>query len=192
MFIDRRPIARAGDYVIARHSFPSTGVMSGDLGMLLDDLVEGLDANVDFGEGRFISAGVSSLAPAPGVTPSTYVWLETGRDPYGVWTCENGRQVIFNRSYKPCFERDGEGKPARLARFGEWVPWVSVDHFWDDGSHPRRSAETVALCQKILRDWGVDDDMRFALEGVNSSAAAINRQRRNDYGPAKERAVFVA
>jgi hypothetical protein len=42
------------------------------------------------------------------------------RLPYGKWTCPDGREVLFNRDYKPILERM-PGQPAKPADPTEWV-----------------------------------------------------------------------
>jgi hypothetical protein len=53
--------------------------------------------------------------------------------PYGMWTCADGRRVLFNRSYLPVFERR-VGELGRAADHTEWVEGiVKTEHF---GSSP--------------------------------------------------------
>jgi hypothetical protein len=56
--------------------------------------------------------------------------------PYGVWTCADGRQVLFNRDYLPIFERQ-PGELGRVADHAEWVAEiVATKHFFDGGNSP--------------------------------------------------------
>src|SRR5262245_49807512 len=54
--------------------------------------------------------------------------------PYGLWTCADGREVLFNRYYRPIYERY-PGQIARIAH-DEWVPWKKQEHFFNDGNAP--------------------------------------------------------
>jgi RecA-family ATPase len=63
------------------------------------------------------------------------------RCPYGKWTCEDGREVIFNRDYWPILERR-PGEQAKLANPNEWVSHVGQEFF--------EPTEVNA----ILVDWG--------------------------------------
>jgi hypothetical protein len=51
--------------------------------------------------------------------------------PYGVWTCADGREVIFNRFYEPIWERK-TGQAPVPADPSEWVNWESQGWFYDD------------------------------------------------------------
>ena len=75
--------------------------------------------------------------------------------PYGVWTCDDGREVLFNRDYVPFLQRcpgglatDVEERPNR--RGVKWIPWVSQSWFFDDGTS---YAERLARGAKVLADF---------------------------------------
>jgi hypothetical protein len=55
--------------------------------------------------------------------------------PYGMWTCADGRRVLFNRDYVPIYERR-PGKLGRIADHDEYVPWVRQEWFYDGGNSP--------------------------------------------------------
>jgi hypothetical protein len=55
--------------------------------------------------------------------------------PYGIWTCADGREVLFNRDYVPIFERR-PGALGRVADHAEWVAWVRQDFFFNDTNSP--------------------------------------------------------
>jgi hypothetical protein len=80
------------------------------------------------------------------------------RLPYGMWTCEDGREVLFNRWYQPIWERY-PGKLATAADPNEWVPWSSQEWFFDDANLPWNKHEagrrSLARCRAVLREWGV-------------------------------------
>jgi hypothetical protein len=76
--------------------------------------------------------------------------------PYGLWTCGDGRQVLFNRSYWPVLERHGSGD-AKAAWPGEWVAYKSMEHFFDDWTAPwrknREAAATLSVINAVLEQW---------------------------------------
>lgn len=69
--------------------------------------------------------------------------------PYGVWTCADGREVLFNRFYEPIWQRL-PGEDPKPADPHERVKWVKQDYFYDDGS---RDLERRA--RAALRSWGL-------------------------------------
>ena len=52
--------------------------------------------------------------------------------PYGMLTCADGRTVLFNRRYKPIWQRTGLGEAAVPADPEEWVPYVKQIWFNPD------------------------------------------------------------
>lgn len=72
--------------------------------------------------------------------------------PYGEWTTEDGRTILFNRDYHPIWQRHGDSLPVPADR-AEWVPGIiETRHFYDDAD-----AE-VAMRRKalaVLRSWRV-------------------------------------
>jgi hypothetical protein len=55
--------------------------------------------------------------------------------PYGLWTLADGRQVLFNRGYKPIWERM-PGEKATAADPDWWVPWSKQQWLFGDSSAP--------------------------------------------------------
>jgi hypothetical protein len=82
------------------------------------------------------------------------------RCPYGLWTCGDGREVIFNREYWPILERRS-GEKAKPADSKEWI-WgiVAREYFFDDANPPwdrcrrRAATDTLARCNRVLAAWG--------------------------------------
>lgn len=70
--------------------------------------------------------------------------------PYGLWTCESGREVLFNRFYEPIRQCEPGGSPAD-ADPQEWVPWDKQQWFYDDGTRTKRAAATRALNEWLRR-----------------------------------------
>jgi len=82
--------------------------------------------------------------------------------PYGMWTCFDGRQVVFNREYQPILEKkDGV---CRHCDRNEWVDHLTIEsqqYFYDDLTAPMRylvkhlgrdhlEARHVKACKKSL------------------------------------------
>jgi hypothetical protein len=84
------------------------------------------------------------------------------RYPYGFWTCPDGRQVLFDRNYKPVWQRY-PGQSATPADPNEWVSWSKQEWFFDDGSPPWERPvngavkKVVAHCEAVLAEWGIQD-----------------------------------
>jgi hypothetical protein len=78
--------------------------------------------------------------------------------PYGIWTCTDGREILFNRKYRPLWERY-PGKPAIAADPDEWISWSTQEWFFNDGNLPWNKHDagrrSLARCQAILREWDV-------------------------------------
>lgn len=73
--------------------------------------------------------------------------------PYGMWTCEDGRQVLFNRDYKPIFQRV-PGAAATQADSAEWVRTIRKEEwFYTDG---KLFAASVKAACAVLDSWGVE------------------------------------
>ena len=81
------------------------------------------------------------------------------RLPYGKWTCADGREVFFNRYYKPIWER--MGSKVSVADPDEWVKWVKQEWFYDDLTTPyplfyaRGNRKTRKLCEDLLIELGL-------------------------------------
>lgn len=73
--------------------------------------------------------------------------------PYGIWTTEAGREVLFNRFYEPIWERLPDGT-VRKADGGEWIPWVSQRWLYDDGAS-QAAAKKTSL--QTLVAWGLPE-----------------------------------
>lgn len=72
--------------------------------------------------------------------------------PYGIWTCADGREVLFDRFYQPMFQRLEDGTVSR-ADSGEWVKWEKQNWFYHDGTpyQEKRKAGVAALAA-----WGLE------------------------------------
>lgn len=73
------------------------------------------------------------------------------RLPYGRWTCDDGREVLFNRDYKPIWSR----KPGQEAEPGdpdEWVKFNRQEWFYKDHNPPWASRASLDRCERILAE----------------------------------------
>jgi hypothetical protein len=72
--------------------------------------------------------------------------------PYGIWRCVDGREVLFNRFYRPIWQRY-PGQIATLADGDECVPKVEHRHFYDDNGTPWRSRKVAAALDRVLSEF---------------------------------------
>jgi hypothetical protein len=93
---------------------------------------------------------VITLADVEQATARTQ--LPRWRWPYGIWVCDDGREVLFDRHYRPIFERR-LGQPVTAADSREWVHWKDQQWFYDDGT-PRR--ERYRAVKAVLDAWGIE------------------------------------
>jgi hypothetical protein len=69
--------------------------------------------------------------------------------PYGIWECDDGRAVLFNREYQPIWERRGTG--VQQARPDEWIEFARQSWFYNDATAPWRDPKTERKCWSVLR-----------------------------------------
>jgi hypothetical protein len=82
--------------------------------------------------------------------------------PYGLWTHDDGREVLFNRGYRPMWTRR-PGQPAQPAKSDELhlVKFWFAKFFYREGGpdgmdvNPKKLQATITRCEAILREWGV-------------------------------------
>jgi hypothetical protein len=86
------------------------------------------------------------------------------RLPYGLWVCSDGREVLFDRAYRPCVERQSTGE-AKLADPNEWVEHrISQEHFYTDATPEKQK---MAVAKAKLAEWGIlEAALRHAEEEV--------------------------
>ena len=87
-------------------------------------------------------------------------WFCTGQEmrrmddcAYGKWTCDDGREVLFNRFYEPIWQRlpDGVVLPADRK---EWVKWNKQEWFYDVGT---KELQKFKKGMKALIAWGLPE-----------------------------------
>lgn len=72
--------------------------------------------------------------------------------PYGVWTCADGRQVMFNRQYHPMYERMKSGR-ATQADPSEWIENIKRHSYLYDDSAPLYLR--MKLAAALLKKWRI-------------------------------------
>lgn len=73
--------------------------------------------------------------------------------PYGQWIDRTGRTVLFNRRYKPIWERLADGT-VRAADPGEWVDWIAQSWFYGERNLREEGEKSVcARMQNLLIEW---------------------------------------
>ena len=86
--------------------------------------------------------------------PATPLRRLRHRLPYGKWTCADGREVLFNRNYKPIWQRR-PGQPAEAADPAERVRFERQEWFYSDVNQPWRNVEADRRCNAMLSSWGL-------------------------------------
>lgn len=82
---------------------------------------------------------------------------------YGKWTTDVGREVVYNRRYRPIWER-WPGGSWEVADYGEFVDRiVSHAYFYNDGNTRRQAARLAREAMRALgipleghKQWGLD------------------------------------
>jgi hypothetical protein len=181
----QEPLAPAGTLVILA-SEEASYPYAGDIGRLVEDLYAEHDVSVDWARPAktYFFAGddrkeIGKLHDEPfigeriTVVPAKNLYIlkaqklnlsEWRRNPraslpYGMWTQEDGTEVLFNRSYRPMWKRTPEGEVSKTSGWVDEI--VKVQHYYDDWTPPYRSDATRIKCQAVLDAWGVTPEMRF-------------------------------
>jgi hypothetical protein len=88
--------------------------------------------------------------------------------PYGLWAGTDGREILFNRNYEALWVRR-PGQPAQRARPEELkgAKFHGNRFIYQGPYYPLRQwlRETVARCEAVLRDWGVQSPAADAGRG---------------------------
>lgn len=93
--------------------------------------------------------------------------------PYGLWICEDGREVLFNRFYEPIWQRYG-GTVSR-ADPNEWVPYATQQWFYDDGTSKQMRWQVGV---GLLSEWGLAPPDWRANKRVKSPGYQVSHRRR--------------
>lgn len=73
--------------------------------------------------------------------------------PYGVWTCPDGREVLFNRWYEPLWQRGPGDVPPTAADPREWVEFQRQTWFYN--GEIRTDLAKIAAGVAALTSWGL-------------------------------------
>ncbi len=68
----------------------------------------------------------------------------------------DGREILYNRNYKPLWERGADGVVTRSSEPYNFK-WADK-HFYTDsgiGTAPWENEAVAKLCEDVLREWGV-------------------------------------
>jgi hypothetical protein len=79
--------------------------------------------------------------------------------PYGMWTCADGREILFNRNYRPIWQRLPEGT-VQHADSNEWVDWT--EQGWFDLGSMRYEKTAREAYRKVLKDFLDDKPLTVA------------------------------
>jgi hypothetical protein len=72
---------------------------------------------------------------------------------YGKWTITTGREVIYNRRYRPIWERTSANEPWNPANIAEWVHDIEKQEwFYHDG---HRESQKTRLASKAMQELGI-------------------------------------
>jgi hypothetical protein len=84
--------------------------------------------------------------------------------PYGLWTCADGSEVLFNRRYQPIWQRAQGHQPAVPVE-PSWITFQQQAWFYNDGDvfHDRAGRLRTRL-RAILRDFCAGVDVRDRLQ----------------------------
>jgi len=80
--------------------------------------------------------------------------------PYGIGHCDDGREVLFDRSYAPICQRY-PGRPATMADPAERVHWKQEEWLYNDGA-PEREKRCAGMA--VLEQWGMTQPVLHAAE----------------------------
>jgi hypothetical protein len=87
--------------------------------------------------------------PVSGPLMKAFRWAAL---PYGQWTCEDGREVLFTRRREPLWQRY-PGQPATPANPDEWVRGIVARHHFYDDQTPESAKRAAGIA--ALAAWGL-------------------------------------
>jgi len=83
-----------------------------------------------------------------------------------MWTCADGREVLFDRYYEPLYQRYPGRAPTPVDPW-ERVQWDSQIWFYGDGAP---ELAKLKASRKALEDWGVLDQAMGAAEQLEKDS----------------------
>lgn len=91
--------------------------------------------------------------------------------PYGLWRGRDGREILFNRDYRPIYERSGS--TAQQADQAAWIKDIADQRwFYNAGSEPWQDGGSHTRCLEVLANWGVPPR---ATLGAEDALATMRR-----------------
>lgn len=94
------------------------------------------------------------------------------RVPYGMWTCEDGREVLFDRYYQPIWERR-PGATVTLADPYERVDFSEQTYFWSEDA--TALADRLRVSAQVLIEWDLSGPAAWVFGLARSRD--VRRQR---------------
>ena len=85
--------------------------------------------------------------------------------PYGIWTCADDREVVFNRDYQLILERYPGQPYCRAANPSERVEWIEQRWFYKDSTPLKH-----ILMNAALAEWGLPKMPPMPLGNARSSS----------------------
>lgn len=73
------------------------------------------------------------------------------RFPYGIWACRDGREVLFDRAYKPIWQC--RGGVVEVADRSEWVDHVAQEILFDDRPPYYQQYRSMKQLRSIVLRW---------------------------------------
>ena len=90
--------------------------------------------------------------------------------PYGKWTCADGTEVLFNRDYRPIWEKRPDGTVI-AANPDEWIEFSKQEFCFGELPIPPTDRATFTLCFNILKEWGVEDRQPKMMDRFRQAVA---------------------
>jgi hypothetical protein len=95
--------------------------------------------------------------------------------PYGFWRDVNNRIVVFNRRYRPLWQRLPDGTIER-AMPGEWIKFV--EQRWFDFTNARYAKIARDRLRKILQDFFAGNDLAAHTTDQEFNLADVPQRRK--------------
>jgi hypothetical protein len=158
------PVFITQRYGSKRRGKKTVGTIRRDLGGLLEVRTDGGQAYFSRTELSILSEPLHPLFPMG------------AKLPYGMWTCADRKEVLFNRDYEPIWKRL-PGEMASAADRKAKYEHVKEKWFFGDRNPPWSSERSVRRCLEALRVFGVPDYSEDAPRGEISMKGILEAMR---------------
>jgi hypothetical protein len=98
--------------------------------------------------------------------------------PYGLWRCADGREVLFNRHYRPIWQRDRVDGYVYPADPDERVPWQRVEYFYGIGTWDKTAA-AIAAYERFMGYAWIWDYARADFRGIDERLTVLSKHSLN-------------